>query len=228
MIAPWRRLWRLSQPSWRGLLWRTAPVSDQWGFDRGTPIDRYYIEQFLAAHRQDIKGKVVEVGGNDYTARFGSDVQSSDVLDIDAANSRATLIADLTHADQIPGEQFDCFILTQTLHLILDLRAALRHAHRMLRPGGVLLATVPVLSRISRRRGPDHEYWRLTPGAARALFSEVFEASEVQVRSDGNVLTGIAFLSGFAFQELSPDELSFNDPFFPLIVSVRAVKSPVA
>ena len=33
-----------------GDLRRTDPVSRDWGYDRGTPIDRRYIEEFLAAH----------------------------------------------------------------------------------------------------------------------------------------------------------------------------------
>ena len=228
MINRWRRVRRLSQSSWRGILWRTSPISDTWGFDRGTPIDRYYIEQFLAAHRRDVTGKVLEVAGNDYTTRFGSRISSSDILDIDPANKRATLVADLTRADQIASDQFDCFILTQTLHLIFDVRAALRHTHRMLRPGGVLLATAPVVSRISGRLGPDGEYWRFTPGAAKLLVGDVFGPGQVEVGSAGNVLSAIAFLSGLAFEELSAEELTVNDPLFPLLVSIRAVKKPLA
>ena len=221
----WRRLSRLLQPAWRGVLWRTTPVSDGWGFDRGTPVDRFYIQRFLTTHSADIKGRVLEVSNSDYTNRYGTAVEVRDVLDIDVNNERATFVADLAHADEVPADTFDCFILTQTLHLIYDTRAALRHAQRVLRPGGVMLATLPAVSRISGRIGPDHEYWRFTRGSARELCMEAFGRNQVEVWSDGNVLTAVAFLSGFAFEELTSEELEVNDPYFPLVISVRAVKT---
>ncbi len=54
-------------------LGRVKPLSQDWGFDRGKPIDRYYIERFLAGHSDDVRGRVLEIGSNDYTLRFGGD-----------------------------------------------------------------------------------------------------------------------------------------------------------
>ena len=113
------------RPALLGPLHRTTPLSDHWGRDRGTPIDRYYIEQFLTAHREAIRGCVLEVLNADYTERFGIGVDQSDVLDIDPANERATVVADLAAADDIPSDTFDCFILTQTLQYVYDLPIAL-------------------------------------------------------------------------------------------------------
>ena len=48
-------------------------LSRDFGFDRGTPIDRYYIESFLSTHASDIRGHVLEVADNTYTRRFGGD-----------------------------------------------------------------------------------------------------------------------------------------------------------
>jgi Methyltransferase domain len=62
------------------------------------------------------------------------------VVDIGPGNQRADIVADLARADAVPEGGFECFILTQTLQYVTDVRAALRHARRMLRPGGVLLA----------------------------------------------------------------------------------------
>jgi SAM-dependent methyltransferase len=145
-----RRLRRLRRPAWLGTLRRTAPLSDHWGRDRGTPIDRYYIERFLSEERSPIRGRVLEVLNADYTERFGVSVESTEVLDIDASNPAATIIADLAAADGVPDEAFDCFVLTQTLQYVYDLQSAVRHAHRVLRPGGTVLCTVPTVSRISR------------------------------------------------------------------------------
>ena len=223
--ALWKqRLRRLRRPSGPGLLRRTAPVSDVWGFDRGTPVDRHYIEGFLAEHRDDIRGRVLEVQDSVYTDLFGHDVEAREVLDIDPANPRATLVADLSDPSAFPEDAFDCFILTQTLHLIWDVRAAVASAHRLLRPGGVLLATGPALSRVSRGAGLDGDYWRFTPAAFRRLLEEPFGPGRVTVHSYGNVLAAITFLTGMAREEVARQRLDLRDDFFPVIVAARAVK----
>ncbi len=213
---------RLSRPAWLGTLRRTRPLSDMWGYDRGTPVDRLYIGRFLADHSTDIQGRVLEVKDSAYTARFGQGVARADVLDVDPSNAQATLIADLAGGG-LPENVYDCFILTQTLQFIYDTRAVIRNAHRLLRPGGVLLVTVPAVSRLDRRL-PD--YWRFTAASCHALFGEVFDPDQVTVHSYGSVLTAIAFLEGMAGEELSRAELDAHDPFFPLLIAVRAVKTP--
>jgi SAM-dependent methyltransferase len=219
-----KRLRRLARPAWLGTLRRTTPLSDRWGSDRGTPIDRYYIERFLAEHRADIRGVVLEVKDREYTELFGNAVERSEVVDIDAANPNATLVADLAMADAIPPESFDCFILTQTLQLIYDVGSAVRHAHRILKPGGVLLATVPVTSRIVPRREAPADYWRFTPDSCRMLFGEVFGNDAVTVRGPGNALIAAGFLFGMAHEEFSEHELTTEDQLYPLVVTIRAVK----
>jgi SAM-dependent methyltransferase len=221
----WRkRLQRLRRPAWLGTIRRNTPLSDHYGRDRGTPVDRYYIEQFLAAERAAIRGRVLEVMNRDYTTRFGVAVDTSDVLDIDPGNPHATIVADLAAADAVPTGSFDCFILTQTLQYIYDLNAAVLHAHRILSPGGTLLCTVPVVSRIDRLQ-LESEYWRLTAAGCARLFHDVFPPSGVAVRARGNVLAATAFLQGVAAEELSPRRLERDDPYFPVIVTVRATKA---
>jgi hypothetical protein len=219
------RLWlrRFGRPARLGTLRRTSPLSDFWGIDRGTPVDRYYIESFLAGYRKDIVGRTLEVNDREYTARYGTAVTQSDVLDINSANKQATLIADLSAGEGLPSMAFDCFILTQTLQLIYDTRAAIGYAHRLLRPGGVLLVTVPSVSRIAP--GNCCDYWRYTAASCSRLFAESFGPENTTVKSYGNVLTCIAFLAGMAYEELSTEELATNDEAFPLIIGVRAVKA---
>jgi hypothetical protein len=220
----WRQhLQRAARPAWFGTLRRTTPLSDGWGYDRGNPVDRYYIEGFLKTHRADIHGRILEVRDSRYTDRFGVGVECRDVLDIDASNPRATIVADLAAADAIPSGLFDCFVLTQTLQFIYDTHAALVHAHRILRRGGVLLATVPALSRVSFTRA-DSEYWRFTGASCAQLFGSIFGADHTSVHVYGNVLTAIAFLMGLAAEELSLAELNVRDPSYPVIVAVRGVK----
>src|SRR6185312_2075371 len=54
-----------------GDLRRTTPIASDFGYARGGPVDRYYIEGFLARHADDIRGRVLEVGDASYTHRFG-------------------------------------------------------------------------------------------------------------------------------------------------------------
>ena len=134
-----------------GDLRRLRPISITFGWDRGLPIDRYYIDRFIERHAADIRGRVLEIGDPGYTRKYGGDkVTRSDVLHAIPGNPQATIIADLTCADHIPSDSFDCIILTQTLQFIYDFRAALKTLYRILAPGGVLLATSHGICRISR------------------------------------------------------------------------------
>lgn len=220
-----RVLKRVIRPAWLGTLRRTRPLSADFGYDRGTPVDRYYIERFLARHRADIRGRVLEVKEPIYAKRFGTQVERCDVLDVDAGNPQATVVADLAEGNGLPPDCFNCFILTQTLQYIYRVDAAVRQAQRVLRPGGVLLATVPAVSRLAYAPEAAPDYWRFTAAACSRLFGEVFGANHVTVGAHGNVLTCIAFLTGMAREELKPRELEKDDPLFPLIVTVRAVKT---
>jgi SAM-dependent methyltransferase len=209
-----------------GSLRRTAPISQVFGLDRGVPIDRYYIEQFLLAHSAGISGRVLEIGDDAYTRKFGgSRVTKSDILHVAEGNAQATIVADLASADQIASNTFDCIVITQTLQFIYNVPAAVRNLHRILKPGGVVLATFPGISQISRydmdRWG---DYWRFTSLSAKRLFGEVFLPENVEVKTCGNVLTAVAFLHGLTAQELKRKELDFHDPDYEVTITVSAKK----
>lgn len=210
-----------------GSLRRLTPVSRKFGWDRGgLPVDRHYIEQFLQRHASEIAGHVLEVRDDTYARKFGGDrVVRTDVLHPTADNPKATIVADLTQAEHLPGDTFDCIILTQVLPFIPDVLAAVRTLHRLLRPGGVVLATMPGISQIVRydmdRWG---DYWRFTSLSARRIFECAFPSGGVQVEAHGNVLAATAFLQGLSSRELRPDELEYHDPDYEVLITVRAVK----
>jgi SAM-dependent methyltransferase len=208
-------------------LWRITPISRIFGLNRGLPIDRYYIEQFLAKNSKDIWGRVLEVGDDFYTRKFGGNgVTKCDVLHVADGSSAATIVADLTRADHIPSDTFDCIILIQTLQMIYDVSRALNHLYRILKPRGVLLVTSHGISKIGRREGIDHwgEYWRFTAQSSSRLFKEAFPGANISVTTYGNVLAAIAFLQGLAVEEMQKEELDYFDPDYEVIVTVRAVK----
>jgi SAM-dependent methyltransferase len=204
-----------------GDLRRTTPISGNWGFDRGQPVDRYYIDLFLGAHSSDIRGTVLEIKHPEYTRRFGRGVASSDVLDLSTENPDATVVADLTSAPHLPGGVYDCVILTQTLQFIFDADAALDTLQRILKPDGVLLITVPAVSPISMEEFEDYgEFWRFTSMSLRRMLDARF--GETAVEAFGSVLTATAFLHGVAAGELRDEELAHRDPRFEVLLAGRA------
>jgi len=213
-----------------GELRQVRPISKHWGCDRGQAVDRYYIENFLNSHVDDIHGHVLEVGDSRYTQKFGgARVVKSDILHVQEGAPGATIVADLARADNVSSDTFDCIILTQTLMYVYDVHAAIENLYRIMKPGGILLTTFPGISKIYRL-GMNlwGEYWRFTTLSAQKLFQEVFGEGTVEVRAYGNVLSAIAFLHGLAAQELRKNELDYNDPDYEVIISARAVKHPPA
>jgi SAM-dependent methyltransferase len=209
-----------------GHLRRLRPISPYWGSERGKPIDRYYIECFLGSHSPDVRGRVLEIGDNRYTRVFGGNqVTQSHVLHIAERKAQVTVIGDLTNADHIPSDTYDCVILTQTLQTIYEIAAAIQTVYRIQKPGGVVLATVPGISKISRydmdRWG---YYWSFTTNSVQRLFETVFPADHIEVSAHGNVLAAIAFLHGLATEELKQKELDYADPDYELLITVRAKK----
>jgi SAM-dependent methyltransferase len=209
-----------------GDLRRIKPVGSGFGGDRGLEIDRYYIEKFLAEHAADIRGHVLEIKHNTYTERYGRDrVTKSDVLHPVEGNPDATIIADLTKADHLPSNDFDAIIFTQTLQVIYDIRMTISTLHRILKPGGVILATVSGMAKLSLddfdRWG---EYWRFTSLSARLLFEEVFPKEQISVHSYGNVLAAISFLEGLACEDLRRSELDARDRSYEVLIAIRAAK----
>ncbi len=197
----------------------TKPLSDHFGYDRGTPIDRYYIEEFLSKNAHLITGICLEIESTMYIEKYGSGVIRADALDINPANKSAAIIADLRSMPQVPSETYDCLVLTSTFGMIDDLDSAVSECYRILKPGGVLLAT---LSAINRVEYPEANFWAFRSASAKYIFGKYFQ--NVNVESYGNVLVGQAFLVGQSLQDLAPKELNTHDPHYPVVIAVRAKK----
>jgi hypothetical protein len=208
-----------------GDLARSRPVSRHFGHDRGTPVDRWYVERFLEGNAKDIRGRVLEIGDASYSRRFGREITRQDVLHVNADHPAATLVGDLSQAGVLPSDVFDCLVITQTLHLIYDMPPAIEQLRRSLVPGGVLLLTVPGVSSVDRGEWGGSWFWSLTGHSAKRLFEDVFGPGNVEVATFGNVYAATCFLQGLAVEEIDQRILERRDPAYPMLVCVRAQRN---
>ena len=205
-----------------GDLRRTRPIASDFGYRRGGPVDRYYIEAFLAHHREDIRGRVLEIGDAAYTRQFGgARVTQADVLHVDAGAPEATFVGDLADGSFLPDAAFDCIVLTQTLHLVYDFQSALRTLARVLAPDGVLLLTVPGISNVATDEWGATWHYSFTQHALSRACADAFGGRQVEITSHGNVLAAVAFLHGLGSSELSAAELHDAHAEYSIVHTVR-------
>ena len=206
-----------------GTLRRMRPFSAHYGWERGDPVDRHYIDAFIGAHVDAIRGDVLEVREPRYGRVPGASATQVHVVDIDTENPEATLNADLTAPGSLPASAYDCVVLTQTLQFLDDADAALSNLRLAMRPSGTLLLTVPCVSKIDHE-SPEADYWRWTPCGLRLVLQRAFPEARVDVEGHGNLLTSLAFLLGLAQAELTEHELAHADSTFPLVACARVDK----
>ncbi|NBS60140.1 MAG: methyltransferase domain-containing protein [Betaproteobacteria bacterium] len=219
--------WRRGGEVNLGDLRSTEPVSRVFGGDRGLPICRWYITRFLASQAGRVRGRVLEVAGNEYTRRYGgAQVTHSDVLMVVEGNPVATIVGDLQTGVGIPEGAFDTIILTQVLQCVFDLQGAMRTIHRALAPGGTVLITAPAIAPVSQydveRWG---EFWHLTPQSLTRLLAAEFGEANVQVGACGNHIAAHAYLAGLAAEELTDAELAPYDPDYPIVITAVATRA---
>lgn len=204
---------------------RTSPFSEEFGYERGGPIDRYYIEAFLEKNRSLIQGRVLEIGDNEYTLRFGKpELLQSEIFDVNPDNANAKYTGDLANASFIPDDEFDCIILTQTLQMIYNYKEAIATCFRILKPGGSLLLTVPGISNVDFDEWKEYWMFSFTKNSISRLLAEFFPTKKVDVETYGNVLVATAFLYGMGLPELKKEQVDYVDPHYQLIISAVATK----
>ncbi|HNY32850.1 MAG TPA: methyltransferase [Fibrobacteria bacterium] len=203
---------------------KLEPISRNFGIDRGVPIDRHYIEAFLAEHREKIRGVTMEIADAKYTRRFGDDrVTQAMVMHVQDGYG-ADIVCDLSR--ECPREGFlDCFVLTQVLPFVYDVRSTIANALKMLKPGGCLLVTVAGITQVSRGDMDQWgHFWSFTDLSLKRLFEEQLPPECIQVQSYGNVLAATSFLYGLGRHELSKEELDHFDRDYPMIIGLVATR----
>jgi hypothetical protein len=199
-----------------------TPLSRNFGYNRGTPIDRIYIYDFIDKHSGDIVGDCLEVGYPELLIR--KNIPLDRISTIGKSNFKLVskfYDCDLTDAESIPSKQFDTFICTQTFNFIYDFTKAVANTAKLISPNGVLLGSVAGISQISsyddERWG---DYFRFTPRSVKKLLEDNFHS--VQITAYGNFYTAIHFLAGFSYEDLESPEVIFEyDPNYPLVIGFR-------
>jgi hypothetical protein len=216
---------RINKPDWTNLR-NTTPISDVFGYDRGTQsIHRYYIDKFIEENGNKVKGKVLEVGDSTYMDKYKEQITLPRIITYRDTGQPNSFVGDLTNLDALPPSKFDCFICTQTFNFIYDFKTAIRGAAHVLNKNGFLIATVSGIQQISQYDASRWgDYWRFTKQSSANLFSEVFGKGNVSIKTYGNVLSSVAALEGLTSIELNTSELNFHDPNYEVIIGILAKK----
>ena len=230
----WRLLPLMRVPGVRQLralqLRRLRPLAD--GRPRGTPIVRYYWARFLEEHRFDIRGDALEVGTTETIRGYGGHrLRSAEAMDLVAHSPDITVVADLSRADDVPSDRYDCFVNQFTMHVIHDVEAALYHSIRILKPGGVLLVNFPCVdyyfaTGLDMGTGsPLYLFHWFTPIEVDNLLRRCgLSSDDYRLETTGNLFTRIAYQVNLAAEELTARELAYRDPGHPLLICARVVK----
>ncbi|HEY9489796.1 MAG TPA: hypothetical protein VIQ51_15755, partial [Chryseosolibacter sp.] len=194
---------------------RLQPIGN--GRQRGTPIVRYYWEGYLQEHQADIRGTVLEIGTTDTIRRFGGiAVTCAEGIDLSPHSPEVTVVADLSRADHVPSDRYDCFVNQFTMHLIYDAEAALYHSIRLLKPGGVLLINFSCVdyyfpSGLDMGTGESLFLYRwYTPIQVENMLRNLgLRAEDYTLDIYGNLFTRIAYQMNMAAEELTRRELEY-------------------
>jgi SAM-dependent methyltransferase len=199
------------------------PASRTFGYERGQPIHRYYVQRFFERHAERIRGRCLEFHDPGYVTTFGGTRPSRiDVLDLTAENPHATIVADMTKPNDVPSGAFDCIVCVHVLHLVYEADVFTRELRRLLAPGGALLLAVPGTSMID----PNWtEFRRWTGLGVQTLLGQFFAPSDIVVETYGNSLAAAAEMRGLAADEIAPWELNARDDLFQVEVCGLAVKA---
>jgi hypothetical protein len=207
-----------------GVLTSTKPFSDQFGIDRGTPIDRIFIDTFINQHSRLIRGQVLEIGDDLYSRRYVGEVTAIDIVDVDPDCDSATLITDLARPGSLPLERYDCAIVTQTLQYVADLETAMNNLGDCLIRGGALLVTAPGIARVDPGDGRPADRWRFTPRGLFDLLARVFPTDDIACVGYGDLHTATAFLYGLAAEDIGLASGAARTSDFPVVVCARAIR----
>ena len=199
-----------------GRLW---PFSHRFGFDRGAPVDRYYLQQFVRSIRPVVRGRCLEIGGslkNNWLYRF--DVDEFRTLELEQSRVADDLVGDAADRGVLDPESWDSILAFHVLEHCPNPFAVASNMCAWLRPNGHACIVVPCAQRVHNYPG---DYWRFMPDGLRVLFRDF---SEVNVSTYGNPLTVVSNYLALSHTELLAEDMDAVHPDYPVLACVVARK----
>ncbi|MBW4635650.1 MAG: class I SAM-dependent methyltransferase [Iphinoe sp. HA4291-MV1] len=202
-----------------GDLRRRFPICPLFGFTRGTPIDRYYLDKFIGEIREQVAGNVLEVGGvlrNREVYQFynATEYQTLDIF----ASSGVTLVGDVHDPETIRPESLDAVVIFNVLEHCHNPWVVVKNIYSWLKVGGQCFCMVPSAQKLHDVPG---DYWRPLPDGMKQLFQDF---SQQKLHVYGNPLTVVASFMGISAEELSLQELDDFHPDYPVATCMIAMK----
>ncbi|MBK1987560.1 class I SAM-dependent methyltransferase [Sphaerospermopsis aphanizomenoides BCCUSP55] len=202
-----------------GDLKKTVPICQAFGLTRGKPVDRYYLNKFIAEIYPQITGNILEIGGipkdkDFYQVNPGSSYQIMNLepgLGID-------IVGDAHDVSMIQPESFDSIITFNVLEHCYAPWQVVENIYTWLKPGGKCFAMVPSAVRL---HATPMDYWRPLPDAFAWMFRNF---SQKKLYVYGNPISVIASYHGIATEELTTEELDAFHPDYPVATCIVAQK----
>tara|TARA_Y100000385_G_scaffold274995_1_gene318802 strand:+ start:293 stop:985 length:693 start_codon:yes stop_codon:yes gene_type:complete len=202
-------------------------ISNDFGFGRGTPIDRYYLEIFLKTNQKYFIGESLEFGSDFYLKKYNNRIKSFDVFTsfLDKKNSKNIIKGDLSLIEDLPKEKYDFIVCTNVLNFIYEIDSAIKGLHKMLKKNGICLISLAGFSTHVSRYDMDKwgDYWRLSKKTAIKIFKKNnFEIEECN--SYGNVYLASAQMKGFCVEDIDNEMLKNVDNDYQMLITLRIKK----
>ena len=195
------------------------PINQEYGLYQGTPVARYYIDEYMNAACDGMTGRVLEFGWPTYAKKIKCEYE---IIDIDATNRQATIIGDVcdgTFCAKFSG-RYDWIICTSVLQLTADPPRAVANMHAMLEQGGSLILAEKALSQIDPW-STTIDRWRFTQHGLKLLMRDF---ATVDVQPLGNVYTICAYVLGLPAEQIGADKFAYNDPRYPIVTIAHGKK----
>lgn len=129
----------------------------------------FYLHRDLKRLLRQYGGNILDVGCGEkpYRGWFG---QVSSYIGIDVyQGEQVDVVIEPCSRWPLPESAFDVALCTQVLEHVTDLHLTLSEIHRVLRPGGTVIASFPFLY---NEHGIPHDYRRFSAYGAQQLFAD--------------------------------------------------------
>ncbi|MCC6457427.1 MAG: methyltransferase domain-containing protein [Caldilineaceae bacterium] len=159
---------------------------------------RRYLSAIFYAHyklllpliRRHARGKFIDLGCG--TAPFWSDVvgqvERYHGVDLWPRSDKVTFAGDIQRLEMVPDDCYDSAICIEVLEHLPEPGRAVATIRRILKPGGVVVISVPHLSRL---HDLPHDYFRFTEYGLRYLLGQA-GMEVISIQPKGGLLTFLA------------------------------------